>query len=126
MAQEAEPNTIAEDSGLESLRKALRVSFNLLVLFMVGTILFFLWKCVFIVEAPDVGLILRFGKIVTKDRKAVLSDGAYLTFPYPIDRQIRLSTASQSVKSSSLWHDPAGEKKGREGVWGCEVGVGVV
>lgn len=98
------------DSGLESLRKALRVSFNLLVVFMIGTILFFLWKCVFIVEAPDVGIILRFGQVVAKDGKAVLSDGAYLTYPYPIDQQVRLTTGSQSIKSSALWNDPAKEK----------------
>ncbi len=108
MAPEADPKQDRpEDSGMEALVRALRVSFNLLVAAMVCALLYFVWSSLFVVESDEVGIILRFGRIVTKDGNAVLTNRTYFSYPQPIDEKIVLPARNKSQKLSSdaFWYD---------------------
>ncbi len=92
-------------AGLESLATALRTCFRLLIAVMIGAIVLFLWKSFFVVEQHEVGLVLRFGKLVGDlPQEQVLQTDLHFTWPYPVDEKIRVSKRVQTVESATHWY----------------------
>ncbi len=104
-AEQVRDGIPAANAGLARFGRALRVCFNLLVIFMVGAVFFFLWKSFFVVKEHEAGIILRFGKILVKDGKQTLDKGLHFSLPYPIDERIRVEAKRQhTVKSDFFWY----------------------
>ena len=100
-------------AGLTALGRALRLSFYLLVGVMVAAIVGFLLKSIFVVEPHEVGVLLRFGRLVTDaDGKFLLAPGSHFSLPAPIDERLRLpKTRQRSVESTAFWAPPPVDEK---------------
>jgi len=91
-------------AGYEALAAALKVCFRLLVGVMLGAILLFLWRSFFVVEQHEVGLILRFGRLLgDTPEQQVRETGLHLTLPYPIDEKVRVPLKrEQSIETQAF------------------------
>jgi membrane protease subunit HflK len=92
------------DDGMTALGRALRISFKLLVLAMIASLFFFLYRSLFVVESKEVGLLFRFGRVVTHDGQAALGEGPHFAWPYPVDEPVRVPTIPQTVTVDDLWY----------------------
>lgn len=79
------------NAGQEALAAALKVCFRLLIVVLVGAILLYFWRSFFVVEQHEVGLVLRFGRLLgATPETQVRETGLHLTLPYPIDEKVRV------------------------------------
>ena len=89
-----------KDPAQESLADALRVSFGLLKLLMIGVVLFYLvlgsW---FNVDQQHVAVLLQFGRIVGEIPEGqVLRPGPHLRLPYPFQQDVQIPTTSRTIQ----------------------------
>jgi modulator of FtsH protease HflK len=112
------PPAHVEDAGTQALADALRSSFFLVKVFMIGLVAAFLISGVFTVHPNQVAVTLRFGKPVGMTLEQQLKQpGLHWKFPYPIDEIVRIPVGeSRTLTSSVGWYyvSPAEEAAGLE------------
>ena len=95
----------AEDSGSQALSDALRSSFNIVKVIMVGLVVVFLFSGFFVVSPQEKAIVLRFGVPVGGGDGKLLGPGPHWAFPPPIDEVVRIPVGQvQSVSSSIGWY----------------------
>jgi modulator of FtsH protease HflK len=101
----------AEDAGSQALAEALRSSFVIVQIVMVGLVLVFLGSGFFTVGPQEKAVILRLGKPVDGGR--LLGPGAHWAWTSPIDDVVKLHITSLSHAESSVgWYLTAQERAG--------------
>src|SRR4051794_8821377 len=94
-----------EDSGSRALSEALRSSFFIVKIVLVGLVLVFLSSGFFQVGPQERAIILTFGKPQGEGEKALLGPGFHWAFPAPIDEIKRIPAAQIQVASSTVgWY----------------------
>lgn len=94
-----------EEAGAQALAEALRSSFGLIKLVMVGLVIVFLASNFFIVGPQERALILRLGRPVGEGNKALLGPGLHFALPYPVDVVKKIPiTELQRMNSSVAWY----------------------
>jgi membrane protease subunit HflK len=94
-----------DDPGSQALSDALRSSFKIIQVVMVGLAIMFLFSGFFTVGTQEKAVILRFGKPVGQGERALLEPGIHWAFPYPIDEYVKISVGQlQTVSSSIGWY----------------------
>lgn len=103
-AESQVPSTF-EDASAQALSEALRSSFRIIRLIMMGLVLLFLCSGVFVVQPNEQVILLRLGKPVGVGEQRLFQPGWHWAWPYPIDEKVRIRTGqSQTVTSSSGWY----------------------
>jgi membrane protease subunit HflK len=93
-----------DDAGARALSEALRSSFVIVKILMVGLVILFICSGVFTVPSQQRAIILRFGKPVGSGEKMLLEPGLHWSFPYPIDEKIFIPLGQQTVRSTVGWY----------------------
>jgi membrane protease subunit HflK len=103
---------VAEDAGSQALSEALRSSFAIVKLLMIGLVIVFFGSGFFTVRPQEKALILRFGRPVGEGDKALLGPGAHWAFPSPVDEVIRIPIGQVQTATSTIgwYYMAAGEK----------------
>ncbi len=94
------------DPASASLSDALHVSFRVLSVIMLGLLAAFLLSGLFIVGPDERAVVLRFGQIVGAEdggRGKVLGEGFHFSWPWPIDRKVKVPTSEQKARIHSFW-----------------------
>ncbi|HWD21167.1 MAG TPA: SPFH domain-containing protein [Verrucomicrobiae bacterium] len=106
----------AEDAGSRALEDALRSSFFIVKIIMVGLVIVFLASGFFTVDPQHKAILLRFGKPVGEGSSALLGPGFHWAFPAPIDEKVFIPfTSVQSADSTVGWYQsPEDRAKGIE------------
>jgi len=95
----------AEDAGAQALSDALRSSFNIVKVIMVGLVVVFLFSGFFVVGPQEKAVVLRFGVPVGGGDGRLLGPGPHWAFPPPIDEVVRIPVGQvQSVSSTVGWY----------------------
>lgn len=108
-APSAEPELFSSqtDPAQESLTKALRSSFNVLRLIMLGLVVLYLFSGFFKLQSGEQGLISRLGKLrLTAQGSAVFREGLHIGWPDPFDEKIRLSGQIKTLNVTSFLFEP--------------------
>lgn len=96
----------AASPGIKALNEALRVFFVVLKWVMAGTIVFFLFSGVFIVEQHKTALVLRFGEVTGPPGRQVLGPGLHWALPYPIHEVVEIETGRiQETVIDTHWYN---------------------
>lgn len=99
------PSVMAEDSGSQALSEALRSSFAIVRVLMVGLVILFFARGFFTVGPSENAIILRFGDPVGQGEKALLGPGFHWAFPAPIDEVVKVPISQiQMVNSTVGWY----------------------
>ncbi len=95
----------AEDAGTQALSDALKSSFAIVKIIMVGLLVVFLFSGFFKVEPQEKAVILRFGVPVGGGDGKLLGPGPHWAFPPPIDEVVRIPVGQvQNVNSTVGWY----------------------
>ncbi len=101
----APPPVTSDDTGSQALAEALRSSFLIIQFVMWVLVILFFCSGFFTVGPQEKAIILRFGKPVGEDQKALLGAGLHWSFPYPIDEVVKIPiTEIQKVSSTIGWY----------------------
>jgi membrane protease subunit HflK len=93
------------DSGSQALSEALRSSFGIVKIVMIGLIILFFFSGFFIVGPQERALVLRLGRPVGEGEKALLGPGLHFSWPYPIDEYRKVSISGiQKATSTAGWY----------------------
>ncbi len=94
------------DPAGQALSDALRVSFRILKLVMIGIVIVFLCSGFYTVEPNHVAVVLRFGKVQGSGESRVKTEGLHWKLPAPIDSvvQIPSAKAQQTLSVGDLWY----------------------
>lgn len=115
--QPVEPPEAPDDASSQALSDALKSSFGIVRVLMVGLFIVFLGSGFFTVGPQERAVILRFGKPVGEGEKALRGPGFNWAWPYPIDEVVRIPiTQVQTVSSTVGWYatSAAAEAAGQE------------
>ena len=94
----------SEEAGSQALSEALKKSFFLIQIVMVGLVVVFLCSGIFVVKQSERAVVLHFGKPVGEGNKALLGPGLHWSFPRPIDEIVRIPYSEiRTVKSTTGW-----------------------
>src|SRR6185436_3442516 len=109
----ANPNlAVIEESGSRALADALRSSFVIVKILMVGLVVLFFFSGIFTVPSGQRAIILRFGKPVGVGDQQLLGPGLHWSFPNPIDEIVRIPIGEvQSVRSTAGWYQVTREEE---------------
>lgn len=100
-----------EDASSQALADALRSSFFIVKIIMVGLVLVFLGSGFKTVGPQEKAVILRFGKPVGEGERALLGSGLHWAFPRPIDEVEHIPFSSvQRAESSIGWFQTPDER----------------
>ncbi|HVK59701.1 MAG TPA: protease modulator HflK [Candidatus Kapabacteria bacterium] len=114
----ANPNSaVVEEVGSRALSDALRSSFVIVKILMVGLVILFFFSGIFTVPSQERAIILRFGKPVGTGEEQLLGPGLHWSFPSPIDEVVRIPIGEvQTVRSTAGWYQttPEMEAAGNE------------
>ncbi len=96
------------DPANQSLAEALRMSFRILKLLMLVLVVLYFLSGWFSVKPNEVGLILRFGRVVGAGEgeetvKAALPPGWHWSWPYPFERWETVSTKEREIPVEFLF-----------------------
>jgi membrane protease subunit HflK len=111
------PPPMADDAGTQALSDALRSSFVIVKLLMIGLVVVFLGTGMFAVQPNEVAIILRFGKPLGEGSSQLLKPGWHWAFPAPVDEVVRIPIGqSHTLVSSVGWYatTPELEAAGKE------------
>jgi membrane protease subunit HflK len=101
----------ADDAGTQALSEALRSSFIIVRVIMIGLVLVFLGSGFFTVDAQHKAIILRLGRPVGEGEAALLGPGLHFAFPRPIDEVVKIPfTSSQTADSTVGWYQSAEDR----------------
>jgi membrane protease subunit HflK len=106
-----------DDAGSQALAEALRSSFAIVKFIMLLLIVLFFVSGLFQVGPQEKAVILRFGRPVGENEKALLGSGLHWSFPYPIDEVVKIPIKEvQKVSSTVGWYatTPEQELSGEE------------
>lgn len=93
-----------QNPGMQSLNEALKVFFSVLKWVMLGTVVFFLFSGVRVIQQHQVGLILRFGEITGPPGKQVLQPGLHWALPHPIHEVVKIDAGRiRSLTVENFW-----------------------
>jgi membrane protease subunit HflK len=99
------PPEVPDDSSSQALSDALRSSFAIVRVLMIGLVLLFLASGFFTVGPQEKAVKLRFGRPVGEGEQMLLGPGPHWAFPYPIDEVVKIPVGvMQSVQSSVGWY----------------------
>lgn len=114
----ANPNSaVVEEVGSRALSDALRSSFVIVKILMIGLVILFFFSGIFTVPSQERAIILRFGKPVGTGEEQLLGPGLHWSFPSPIDEVVRIPIGEvQTVRSTAGWYQttPEMEAAGNE------------
>lgn len=101
----------AMDPANQSLRDALRLSYRVLQVVIIGLVIVFVFSGVTRVEQQQSGVMLRFGAIVGQPGQQALTPGAqFSVFPYPAGEFVIFRDANRAVDLSRVfWPDVTGD-----------------
>src|SRR5688572_32631735 len=107
------PNPVVlEETGSRALAEALRSSFVIVKILMVGLVIVFFFSGIFTVPSGERAIVLRFGKPVGVGEQQLLGPGLHWSFPSPIDEVVRIPTGEiQSVRSTAGWYQTTPEEE---------------
>jgi membrane protease subunit HflK len=111
------PPESGEDAGTQALSDALRSSFAVVKVIMVGLLILFLFSGFFIVGPQEKAVVLRFGLPAGGGEGKLLGPGPHWAFPPPIDEVVRIPIGQvQSISSTVGWYatTAANEAAGNE------------
>jgi len=101
----AAPLEGAEDAGTQALSDALKSSFAIVKVIMIGLVLVFLFSGFFVVGPQEKAIKLRFGVPVGGGEGKLLGPGPHWAFPPPIDEVVRIPVGQvQAISSSVGWY----------------------
>ncbi|MCF7957289.1 MAG: hypothetical protein K9M57_02440, partial [Phycisphaerae bacterium] len=94
------------DPANEALAEALRISFVVLKVVMVGVLVLFVYSGMFKVNENEQAMVLRFGKINGSGSKAILESGWHWAWPSPVEEVIKIpsNTELQLNVDDSFWY----------------------
>src|SRR6476620_8291378 len=96
---------VIEEAGSRALSEALRSSFVIVKVLMVGLVVLFFFSGIFTLPSGERAIILRFGKPVGVGAQQLLGRGLHWSFPSPIDEVVRIPISEvQSVRSTAGWY----------------------
>jgi len=99
------PPDAGEDAGTQALADALKSSFTIVKVLMVGVLVYFVCSGVFTVDRDEKAIVLRFGKPVGEGENALKGSGWHWAFPYPIDEVVRIPLGQFHTTESSVgWY----------------------
>jgi len=105
------------DPASQALAEALRISFIVLKILMVGIIVLFIWSGAYKVEQNERAIVLRFGKVKGAGGSAIKEPGWKWKWPSPIDEVIKIPDpqAEQTLAIDAFWYyqDPREKSGGR-------------
>jgi regulator of protease activity HflC (stomatin/prohibitin superfamily) len=109
----AHPNpAVVEEVGSRALSDALRSSFVIVKILMVGLVVLFFFSGIFTVPSQERAIILRFGKPVGTGEEQLLGPGLHWSFPSPIDEVVRIPIGEvQTVRSTAGWYQTTPEQE---------------
>lgn len=91
------------DAATTELAGALRRSFGVLKLVMFVLVILYMLSGWFSVERGERAVVYRFGDIVGRESGgAVKGEGWYLSWPFPIDRHVKVSTSPRTLPVSFM------------------------
>lgn len=94
-----------EDAGTQALSDALKSSFAIVKVIMVGLVVVFLFSGFFVVGPQERAIVLRFGVPVGGGDGKLLGPGPHWAFPPPIDEVVRIPVGQvQAIGSSIGWY----------------------
>lgn len=94
------------DPAQQSLAEALRVSFGILKVAMLGLLVAYAFSGTFSVGSNEVALRLRFGEYVGAPDERVLERGTYLAAPFPIEQVIKVDTRPMTLSlDREFWYE---------------------
>jgi modulator of FtsH protease HflK len=94
-----------DDTGSRALSDALRSSFLIVKVLMIGLVVLFFASGFFTVGPQERAVKLRFGKPVGEGEAALLGPGAHWSWPPPIDQIVKVPFSEvQSADSSVGWY----------------------
>jgi membrane protease subunit HflK len=103
----------ALDPAQQSLAEALRVSFAILKLAMLGLLVAYLLSGTFSVGSNEVALRLRFGDYVGDPGNRVLERGTYLAAPFPIEQVVKVDTRPATLTlDREFWFETTDRESG--------------
>jgi len=103
----------ALDPAQQSLAEALRVSFAILKLAMLGLLVAYLFSGTFSVGSNEVALRLRFGDYVGDPGNRVLERGTYLAAPFPIEQVVKVDTRPATLTlDREFWFETTDRESG--------------
>ncbi len=101
----ADAPVAVEDTGSQALAEALRSSFVIVKVIMIGLVIVFFCSGIFSVPPQEKAIRLRFGKPVGTAGEQLLGPGLHWAFPKPIDEVVRIPIGQiQTVKSTVGWY----------------------
>src|SRR5688500_6875555 len=108
-----QPNpAVIEEVGSRALSDALRSSFVIVKILMVGLVILFFFSGIFTVPSQERAIILRFGKPVGSGAEQLLGPGLHGSCPRPIDEIVRIPSGEvQTVNSSAGWYQTTPEQE---------------
>ncbi len=93
-----------EEETLKYFSRALKLSFNFLKALVGILIIFYLFSGFFTIKQDEVGIILRWGKIVGVGKRRILKPGFHWAYPPPIDKVVRIPVRKiKSVDIKEFW-----------------------
>ena len=103
---------VVEEVGSRALSDALRSSFVIVKILMVGLVILFFFSGIFTVPSQERAIILRFGKPVGSGEEQLLGPGLHWSFPSPIDEVVRIPIGEvQTVNSTAGWYQTTPEQE---------------
>ena len=103
---------VVEEVGSRALSDALRSSFVIVKILMVGLVILFFFSGIFTVPSQERAIILRFGKPVGTGEDQLLGPGLHWSFPSPIDEIVRIPIGEvQTVNSTAGWYQTTPEQE---------------
>src|SRR5579872_3331617 len=106
------PAPAAEDAGSQALSDALRSSFVIVKIIMIGLVIVFLGSGVFTVGPQEKAIVLRMGRPTGQGAAALRNPGFYFGWPSPIDEVVRIPfSAIQNADSTVGWDQTPEERK---------------
>ena len=98
------------DAAQQSLSDALRVSFLVLKIVMVGLLIAYIFSGTIIVEEGEIEVRYRFGEQV-----GTYGPGWHLGLPFPIEESVAVPSNTQTLQlNESFWYDNPDDKKPEE------------
>ncbi len=100
------PTTLeGEDAGTQALAGALKSSFAIVRIVMIGLVVLFLFSGFFVVGPQEKAIVLRFGVPAGGGDGKLLGPGPHWAFPPPIDEVVRIPVGQiMSLSSSVGWY----------------------
>ncbi len=104
-AKPSAPSLEGEDAGTQALAGALKSSFAIVKVIMIGLLLLFLFSGFFVVGPQEKAIVLRFGVPAGGGDGKLLGPGPHWAFPPPIDEVVRIPVGQvMNLNSTVGWY----------------------